>query len=521
MIDEAESTGSAPRVDDGPAESTSRRTALRQWLPARLHAMSLRARMVTIIAALLVLGLGLAGVTTLTLLDRSLIGQIDAQLATSASQTVRTALAAWDGDDRLGSADSRPSDYYVQTAYADGSVARRYVSATTTAGKAPNLPQLTASAVSALGGKPFTVASRDGRSQWRVMELGLVDNQSIVGTVAVALPLGAAAATMSQMQRALGSISVAVLLLGALAGQFAVRRSLRPLREIEVTAAAIAAGDLSRRIPPAPETTEVGRLGGALNAMLAQIEQAFAARAASEERMRRFVADASHELRTPLATIRGYSELYRMGAVTTKPEIDDTLRRIEDSATRMGRLVADLLNLARLDDGRPMHKQKVDLTVLVADAVSDLHALDTGRPIRFEPLVPGTPVAPCVVVGDEDRLRQVLSNLTGNVAQHTPPGTAVEIAVGCTGSGPTARAVLEVRDHGPGITPEHAVRVFERFYRVDSSRGRESGGGAGLGMAIVAAIVGTHHGSVEICPTPGGGTTVRVSLPVAPAEPTA
>jgi two-component system OmpR family sensor kinase len=325
---------------------------------------------------------------------------------------------------------------------------------------------------------------------------------------------------MSQMQWALAGISIAVLVLGALAGRLAVRRSLRPLREIEDTAAAIAAGDLSQRIPPAPKTTEVGRLGGALNVMLAQIEQAFAARAASEERMRRFVADASHELRTPLATIRGYSELYRMGAVTTKPEIDDTLRRIEDSATRMGRLVADLLNLARLDDGRPMRTQPVDLTVLVADAVSDLHALDTGRPIRFEPLVPGTPVAPCVVVGDEDRLRQVLSNLTGNVAQHTPPGTAVEIAVGCTGSGTTARGVLEVRDHGPGITPEHAARVFERFYRVDSSRGRESGGGAGLGMAIVAAIVGAHHGSVEICPTPGGGTTVRVSLPVA-VEPTA
>lgn len=494
-----------------PPTAPERPGGLRASLTARLHAVPLRVRMVGIITGLLLLGLGFAGVTTLTLLGRSLMGQVDAQLAASATQAARQ---AWDGDDRLRGAEARPSDYYVQIAAADGTVIQSFPSGTTTAGSAPNLPQLTTDDVAALGGEPFTVASADGDGRWRVIELGLVNNQSILGSVAVALPLRAASATMAQMRWALLDISVAVLLLGALAGWFAVRRSLRPLRQIEDTAATIAAGDLSRRVPPAPETTEVGRLGGALNAMLAQIEQAFAARAASEERMRRFVADASHELRTPLATIRGYSELYRMGAVTTKPEVDDTLRRIEDSATRMGRLVEDLLHLARLDDGRPMRRDPVDLTVLVADAVSDLHALDVGRPIRFEPLVPGTPVAPCVVVGDEDRLRQVLSNLTGNVAQHTPPGTAVEIAVGYTGSGPTARAVLEVRDHGQGITPAHAARVFERFYRVDASRGRGSGGGAGLGMAIVAAIVGAHRGSVEIATTPGGGTTVRVSLPV-------
>jgi len=318
-------------------------------------------------------------------------------------------------------------------------------------------------------------------------------------------------------------VIVALSVLGAIfvLGLYLVRVGLRPLGRIEHTAAAIAGGDLSQRVENDDPRTEVGRLGGALNEMLAQIEQAFAARAASEARMRRFVADASHELRTPLATIRGYSELYRMGAVTTADEVSDTVRRIEDSATRMGRLVEDLLHLARLDDGRPMRTEQVDLTVLVADAVSDLHALDVGRPIRLEPLVPGTPVARCVVVGDEDRLRQVLSNLTGNVAQHTPAGTAVEIAVGLTGAGPTARAVLEVRDHGPGISPEHATRVFERFYRVDFSRNRESGGGAGLGMAIVAAIVGAHRGTVEIDETPGGGTTVRVELPAAvgPAEP--
>ncbi|RYV51273.1 HAMP domain-containing histidine kinase [Pengzhenrongella frigida] len=472
--------------------------------------------MVGIITGLLLLGLGLASLATLTLLDRSLISQVDAQLATSAKQSAQQ---AWDGDDALRGSDGRPSDYYVQIAALDGSVVLTYPSATTRGSSVPDLPDLTAAEVASLRGEPFTVASAGNGGLWRVIELPLVSTRdnSVVGSVAVALPLTSASATMAQMRWALLGISVVVLVLGGFAGWLAVRRSLRPLRQIEDTAAAIAAGDLSRRVPPAPTTTEVGRLGDALNAMLTQIEQAFAARAASEERMRRFVADASHELRTPLATIRGYSELYRMGAVTTKPQVDDTVRRIEDSATRMGRLVEDLLHLARLDDGRPMRSASVDLTVLVADAVSDLHALDVERPIRFEPLVAGTPVTPCVVIGDEDRLRQVLANLTGNVAQHTPAGTPVEIAVGLVGAGPTARAVLEVRDHGPGILPEHTARIFERFYRVDSSRGRELGGGAGLGMAIVAAIVGTHHGTVEIAPTPGGGTTVRVSLPVDPA----
>ena len=514
MTDDAVPDDAVP--DDEPAAGSSVRdrfVGLRRSGLTHLHAVPLRVRMVGIITGLLMLGLGLASVTTLTLLGRTLIGQVDAQLATSAAQAARQ---AWDGDEPPGP-NSRPSDYFVQIEDAHGAVFRTFPSASTSTRSAPDLPGLTTGEVARLGGKPFTAGSIDGGSRWRVIELPLVNNQSIVGSVAIALPLAAAAATMAQMRLTLLGISIAVLLLGAVAGWFAVRRSLRPLREIEDTAAAIAAGDLSQRVPPAPETTEVGRLGGALNEMLAQIEQAFAARAASEARMRRFVADASHELRTPLATIRGYSELYRMGAVTSKREVADTVRRIEDSATRMGRLVEDLLHLARLDDGRPMHKDLVDLTVLVADAVSDLHVLDVGRPIRFEPLVAGTPVAPCVVVGDEDRLRQVLSNLTGNVAQHTPAGTAVEIAIGRTCEGPTTRAVLEVRDHGPGIDPAHAARVFERFYRVDSSRGRESGGGAGLGMAIVAAIVGAHRGSVEISETPGGGTTARVSLPVDPA----
>jgi two-component system OmpR family sensor kinase len=314
------------------------------------------------------------------------------------------------------------------------------------------------------------------------------------------------------MRLALVVIGVTVVGVGALAGRWGVRRSLRPLRQIEDTAAAIAAGDLTRRVPDAPAGTEVGRLSAALNTMLSQIEQAFAVRAASEERMRRFVADASHELRTPLATIRGYGELYRMGALTDPEDLPRTMRRIEDSATRMGTLVQDLLHLARLGEGRPLAQDDVDLSVLVADAGADLRALDPTRPVRLVPLTDGGTTAGAITVGDESRLRQVLANLVGNVVQHTPAASPVELAVGRE----DGSAVLEVRDHGPGISPEHASRVFERFYRVDQARGRDSGG-AGLGMAIVAAIVGAHQGHVQLGPTPGGGTTIRIALPAAPA----
>jgi two-component system OmpR family sensor kinase len=240
--------------------------------------------------------------------------------------------------------------------------------------------------------------------------------------------------------------------------------------------------------------------------------------------MRRFVSDASHELRTPLATIRGYGELYRMGALTTSDQVDDTMRRIEDSASRMGTLVNDLLALARLDEGRPVRKEPVDLTALARDATRDLEALDPSRTVSLVSLTPPGPhdtsptVPDVVVTGDEDRLRQVLANLVGNVVRHTPAGTPAQLAVGLTDDG--ARGVVEVRDHGPGVSTEQAQHVFERFYRADSSRNRASGG-SGLGLAIVAAIVGAHDGHVAVRDTPGGGLTVRREVPVVVADRTA
>jgi two-component system, OmpR family, sensor kinase len=472
-------------------------------------ALPLRSRLTALFTALLVLGLGLSGVAAQTFLRSSLVEQVDSQLAAAAPLAVDRVTAR--GMRMLDTA-SLPTDYHVVILDVGGQVVTAQAVDGSAAGT-PTVPGLSAAQVAERAGTAFTVAAADGDGRWRALALPLTSHRrgTVVGSVVVALPLAPAEATLAQMRGVLATIALGVVALGAAGAWWGVRRELRPLREIEVTAGAIAAGDLARRVPEQPEGTEVGSLAASLNAMLAQLEQAFAAREASEERMRRFVADASHELRTPLATIRGYGELYRMGALSEPDDVASTMQRIEGSAVRMGSLVEDLLHLARLDDGRPMRTDPVDLAVVATDAAADLRALDPDRPVRVVPLAPGGTTGGAVAVGDEDRLRQVLSNLVGNVARHTPPGTAVEVAVGRT---PDARVAVEVRDHGPGVAPEHAHRVFERFYRVDAGRGRETGG-AGLGLAIVAAIVRAHRGEVGVRPTLGGGTTVRVVLPAA------
>jgi len=229
--------------------------------------------------------------------------------------------------------------------------------------------------------------------------------------------------------------------------------------------------------------------------------------------MRQFVADASHELRTPLAAVRGYAELYRQGAVTDPEDVTGTMRRIEDESIRMGGLVNDLLILTRLDRQRPLERGPVDLTVLAADAVQDARALDPTRQVRLVGL--SGDLEPTTIEGDEAKLRQVVTNLVGNAVNHTPEGTSIEIAVGSDTAG---HARLEVRDHGGGVDPVKARKVFERFYRADPSRVRGHGGGNGLGLAIVAAIVSAHDGHVGVAATPGGGATFVVDLPTANSQ---
>jgi two-component system OmpR family sensor kinase len=279
---------------------------------------------------------------------------------------------------------------------------------------------------------------------------------------------------------------------------------LRPLSRIEETAGAIAVGDLGRRIEGADERTEVGRLGLALNAMLAQIEQAFAERTASEQRLRRFVGDASHELRTPLSSVQAYAELFERGARDRPEDLARAMAGIEREARRMGVLVDDLLLLARLDQGRPLARDSVDLTDVAAEAVEVARTLEPDRPLAID-----APEA-VVVTGDAERLRQVVDNLLANVRAHTPRGTAATVRVHRDGGA----AVLEVSDEGPGLKGDQQAHVFERFYRGDSSRSRDAGG-TGLGLAIVHAIATAHDGSVTVESERRRGATFRVVLPAA------
>lgn len=495
----------------------------RPGLHARWHALPLRVRLVVLITSLLLAGLGIAGGATVTLLGRYLVAEVDDELAEGGVGLAQTALAQLQQIQlqQSGGTARLPSHFYVRYTPDVGRSEQILQPETFYASGSPILPDLDSDDAIARDREPFTVPSTAQGESWRMVLYTTGTPDEITGYLAVGLPLSGVTATIDQISRVLLVGGLAIVAVGGVAGYWAVRRALQPLLEVEATAEAFAAGDLAQRVPAEPASTEVGRLARSLNGMLAQIERAFAARAASEERMRRFVADASHELRTPLATVRGYGELYRMGAIGSD-DVGPAMRRIEDEAARMGTLVADLLQLARLDEGRHLDMGPVDLRRLAGDAVEDLHALDPTRPAVLVGLdgLPEDGGEPLRVLGDEARLRQVVSNLVGNAVQHTPAGTPTQVAVGAVppaAGTTTGAALLEVRDQGPGIPTEDTERVFERFYRVDASRSRASGG-TGLGLAIVAAIVAAHGGTVRVLPTPGGGTTVRITLPALGAD---
>ncbi len=324
------------------------------------------------------------------------------------------------------------------------------------------------------------------------------------GRLVVAVPLTDVNETLRDLLRILLVVAAAVLLALAAAAWWLVRIGLSPLERMGRTAGAIAAGDLAKRVEPATERTEVGRLGLALNRMLGQIETAFAERTASEERLRSFLSDASHELRTPLASIRGYAELYRMGALGSRKDQEGAMARIEAEAKRMGVLVDDLLTLARMDEERELLREDVDLSQVARDAVEAARAAAPDRDLSL------SADGPVVVEGDPGRLRQVVDNLVRNAIAHTPAGTPVELRVATSGD---ASAELDVRDHGGGLPPGDPGALFERFWR--AGRGRERGrAGAGLGLAIVARIVNAHGGAVTAENATGGGARFRVTLPL-------
>ncbi|MFM1724369.1 HAMP domain-containing sensor histidine kinase [Rhodococcus sp. PAM 2766] len=460
----------------------------------RLRALPLRITLVVAVLLLAAAGLLASGVAVTSAMESSLIDRTDRQLFDAAHGWAKPrdprALppVSEPGPNRP------PSPFYVRTTEPDGSVRLEL-----------NDESTSATPVLSDDPGPVTVGSVGGGDvRWR--ELTVVTPS---GTTTVAVKLTDIDATVERLVVLQVGIGAVVLVVLGFASYFVVRRSLRPLREVEETAAGIAAGDLHRRVPEWDQRTEVGRLSSALNGMLAQIQTAFAATAASEEsarqseeRMRRFVADASHELRTPLATIRGFAELYRQGA-STDPEM--VLSRIEGQAQRMGLLVEDLLLLARMDAQRPFDRHPVDLLAVAADAVHDARARSPQRRIMLE-ILPNS--EPAEVLGDDARLRQVVGNLLGNALDHTPENADVTVRVGTDG----ADAVVEVADTGPGLDGDDAARVFERFYRADASRTRASGG-SGLGLSIVAAIVAAHGGTVGVDSAPGKGATFRVRLP--------
>ncbi len=467
----------------------------------RLRAIPLRARLVAILLVLLLVALTLTVAASAYLMQRDLLGRIDKELRSAARPVAAQAL-----DDITNNGRNRiPTGYAVVFLPTDGS-SRISVNPT---GEAlhPRVPDLPLDDPRVRSGQPFTVGSADGDMEWRLIAGKLTNGRA---TFVVGVSLSGLDHTVHRLLLVTSLIAVTMLLACAVIGWYAVHRAFRPLTEIEDTAAAIASGDLSRRIPTRPAGDEITSLAQSLNAMLSQIEQSFAVREASEDRMRQFVADASHELRTPLATVRGYAELYRQGAVRDEGAVAGAMGRIEGEAARMSGLVEDLLLLARLDDERPLERTTVDLTVVGAEAVQDARVRDPGRRITLLGLSGG--LAPVTVTGDGARLQQVLGNLLTNAITHTPAGTPIEVAVGTGAEGDTA--VVEVRDHGPGIDPAAARRVFERFFRADPARSRsDRGGGSGLGLAIVAAIAQRHGGRVGVTRTPGGGATFVVELP--------
>ena len=503
---------------------------VRSYVPeTSLRRISLRTKLVAAVLALVFAALTLISAASTYALKSYLVGRLDNQLkglAYSIRQTPGTLVLFL------------PDDYYIRETTVDGVGPDAHYAEEL---KPSQLPPLTKGLdeVNKRLDKPYTVNSIDGTVQWR-MVVTYTESGDILHLAQRMSNVDLAIARLIWVDTLVGA---GVLFALAAVGAAIVRQSLIPLGQIERTAAAIAAGDLTQRVPdPEPDEgepkTELGRLSRALNAMLAQIEAAFTARALSEtaaraaesqardaaeaaqasesravrseEKMRQFVADASHELRTPLTSIRGFAELYRQGAIGSADDTAKLVRRIEDEASRMGLLVEDLLLLARLDRERPLTLAPVELPVLGMEAVQAAQATAPERTIDLD--VRESPEK-LVAYGDDARLRQVIGNLMTNALVHTPPDASVTLAI-YPESG--HRAVIEISDTGPGLSPEQREHVFERFYRVDEARTRRTdraATGTGLGLAIVAAIVRAHHGTVEVLSDQGKGATFRVTLP--------
>ncbi len=477
-----------------------------------MRRLSLRTRLVLGLLVLAAAGLVAADIATYKSLSSFLFDQVDSNLNAAHPGVEQTVFQGDDSGGRGGPGHGRfnaqvPGDC-VQVRRQTGAVVGSTCYAAfpgATASSAPKWPStvsLPTRANTAEGDRVrfLTVPAAKGGGRYRIR--ASIEARAPGYLLMIASPLKSVDATLHRLFLIELFVALAVLVALVALALWVVRISLRPLVAIERTAAAIGAGDLSRRVERAEPNTEIGRLGLALNAMLGQIESAFRAREASEARLRRFVADASHELRTPLAAVRAYAELFRRGAASRPDDLERAMGGIGRESERMSLLVDDLLLLARLDEGRPLEREPVALDEVVGEAVETARTVEPSRPISLD-------TVDAVVLGDRDRLRQVVDNLLSNVRSHTPAGSPVHVRVSRNGTD----AVLEVEDSGPGLGEEEAEQVFERFHRGDPSRSRSSGG-VGLGLSIVAAVAEAHGGTASARSTPGEGSTFVVTLPL-------
>lgn len=464
--------------------------------------MTLRARLLLTLALLLATALVVSGVLVINLTRQSLVDQLDRDLLTASPSDISTV----SGPDASGT-DPTGRRFALLVFDENGDLVESFPAGLS--GSPEPLPAIPANDPSVL---PTTrivqLPSVDGSLDYRVLTLrGQLRLEPVIAVLAA--PLSGIDASMSVLTRTLAVVGLIVLGLILIIGWFIIRRDLRPLENVTRTAERISDGDLAQRVGVPDDGSEVGRLGHAFDTMLDEIQRGFETQHAalldkerSERKLRQFVADASHELRTPLTAVRGYAELYRAGGLDSHDALDQAMARIGSESRRMGTLVEDLLLLARLDQGRPLRHDEIQLSDLVNDALVDLRAVEPDRPVE-------TSVQPdVVIIGDEDRLRQVVGNLLTNVRVHTPVATPLEVSL----SARDGTSELRVADHGPGIDPGHVEHIFDRFYRADAGRSRDRGG-SGLGLSIAASVVDAHGGEIVYSNTPGGGSTFTLTLP--------
>jgi two-component system OmpR family sensor kinase len=474
--------------------------------------MTLRTRLVLALVLLATAGLAVFGVSTYGLYSRAQYDRLDDQLRSARPLATRVLLEAAKLTQGGGAGD--PGSSFPQPPADDRVVmplgawlALTENDGTRVVALAPQIgqgtPDIPAGVMPSLGGTLVTTGSATGSGEWRVLIARSGPDDHVV---IVAIPTSDVTAALQRLILIESLAGVALLGLLGIGSWLVVRHGLRPLEKMadsagSITAGSITSGALAQRVSPADGRSEVGQLGLALNTMLTELEQAFAERDATEQKLRRFLADASHELRTPLTSIQGFAELFRLGATSSPEELALVLRRIEEESARMKVLVDDLLMLARLDQSRPVVREAVDLTILAADACSDARVVAADR--RFTLDAP----EPVVVQADPGHLRQAVTNLVTNAVKHTPPGTPVEVRVSVADD----IARLEVRDHGQGLDDDALTHVFDRFWQADAAR---VGTGAGLGLSIVDGIVREHHGTVSASNADGGGASFVITLPI-------